>query len=78
MPNWSETDDRSMNRYDPGQKSPCRRGLVLALLTVVHGVASAGTFRYTLEHEGSAVGAVRYDRVEAGDRIRTREYLWLY
>jgi hypothetical protein len=64
-----------MNRYDPGQKSPCRRRLVLALLTVIHGVASAGTFRYTLEHDGSAVGAVRYDRVEAGDRIRTREYL---
>lgn len=49
--------------------------IALALVATVQGVASAGTFRYTLEHEGRAVGTVSYERVEAGNRIRTRESL---
>ena len=47
--------------------------IFLALLLIAPGVASAATFRYTLEHEGRAVGTVRYERVDAGDRIRTSE-----
>lgn len=47
--------------------------ILLALLLIAPGFASAATFRYTLEHEGRAVGTVRYERIDAGDRIRTSE-----
>lgn len=48
--------------------------IVLALVAIAQG-ASAGTFRYMLAHDGRVVGTVEYERVEAGNRIRTREYL---
>jgi len=49
--------------------------LLAALIATAPGVASAETFRYSLDHEGRSVGSVRYEQVAAGDRIRTRESL---
>ena len=49
--------------------------LVLALISSLPGVVSAESFRYSLEHEGRTIGTVHYERVEAGNRIRTREHL---
>jgi hypothetical protein len=54
-----------------------RRALttVVMLLASLPAVATADAFRYTLAHEGRPIGTVDYERVEAGNRIRTRELL---
>lgn len=65
-----------MNR----RKEPLRRVkrvlvIAFALFAATPDLASAGTFRYSLEHEGRPIGTVLYERIEAGNRIRTRELL---
>ena len=62
-----------MNR--PEFRVRCALVIALALIAAVPGIASADAFRYSLEHEARPIGTVHYERIEAGNRIRTRELL---
>lgn len=59
----------------PGSRARYALIIALALIAAVPGIASAEAFRYTLEHEARPIGTVHYERIEAGNRIRTRELL---